>query len=117
MGVKNAGIQNKDSYDGRSLTMKKEYDSYLVLSEENAFERYHFIGPLKGLADRIREKTKRYKVMYRHYFPSQDGYDYIDHEVSGELHVTREQAREELNSYQDNLQFAGETFWIKEVEV
>lgn len=96
--------------------MKKEYDSYLVLSEENVFERYHFIGPVKGLAARIREKLKRYKVMVRHYFPSQDGYDYIDGEASGELHATREQAREELYSYQDNPLFAGEEFWIEEVE-
>ena len=96
--------------------MKKEYDSYLVLSEENTFERYHFVGPVKGLADRIREKLKRYKVMCRHYFPSQDGMDYMDDEASGEVHATREQAREELNSYQDDVQLAGETFWIEEVE-
>lgn len=71
-------------------------------------------GPVKGLADRI---VTRYKVMVRHYFPSQDGYDYMDNEASGELHLTREQAREELNSYQDDVQLAGEEFWIMEVEV
>ena len=79
-------------------------------------ELIRIAGPVKGLADRIRENLKRYKVMCRHYFPSQDGYNYQDCEASGELHETREQAREELYSYQDNVQLAGETFWIKEVE-
>ena len=43
--------------------MKKEYDSYLVLSEENTFERYHFTGPVKGLADRIRKKATIYYLI------------------------------------------------------
>ena len=84
--------------------------------EHTSTVRYSYAGPVKGLTDRIRESLKRYKVMVRHYFPSQDGYDYQDCEASGELHATREQAREELYSYQDNAQLAGEEFWIKEVE-
>lgn len=58
----------------------------------------------------------KYKVVCRVYFASQDGYDYMDSEASGELHATLEQAREELYIYQDNAQLTGEEFWIKEVE-
>ena len=79
-------------------------------------KRYSYSGPVKGLAARIRESLKRYKVMCRYYFQSQDGYDYINGEASGELHATREQARKELYGYQDNPLFAGEEFWIEEVE-
>lgn len=43
--------------------MKKEYDSYLVLSEEHTLERYHFTGPVKGLADRIRKKATIYHLI------------------------------------------------------
>ena len=43
--------------------MKKEYDSYLVLSEENTLESYHFIGPVKGLTDRIKKKATVYYLI------------------------------------------------------
>lgn len=43
--------------------MKKEYDSYLVISEEKTLERYHFTGPVKGLADRIRKKATIYYLI------------------------------------------------------
>lgn len=59
----------------------------------------------------------KYKVMYRHWFPSQDGMDYVDGEVSGELHDSLKGAKEELAGYQDDPHFAGENFWIKTVEV
>ena len=58
-----------------------------------------------------------FKVMVRHWFPSQDGPDYMDDEASGELHDGLNEAREELAGYMDDPRFAGENFWIKMVEV
>lgn len=60
---------------------------------------------------------EKYKVMVRHWFPSQDGPDYMDDEASGELHDTLEGVKEELAGFQDDPRFAGESFWIKFVEV
>lgn len=58
-----------------------------------------------------------YKVMIRHWFPSQDGMDYMDDEVSGELRDTYDDAKRELIWIQNDPHFAGESFWIKKVEV
>lgn len=59
----------------------------------------------------------RYKVMVRHEFPSQDGYDYMNDEASGLLHTTREYADKEIEGYYEDPILAGESFWIEEVEV
>lgn len=61
--------------------------------------------------------TEKFKVMVRHWFPSQDGMDYMDDEASGELHGTYTDAKREVIWYQDDPHFAGESFWIKKVEV
>ena len=61
--------------------------------------------------------NEKYKVMIRHWFPSQDGMDYMDDEVSGELRDTYEEAKREIIWLHDDPHFAGESFWIKTVEV
>ena len=58
----------------------------------------------------------KYKVMHRQWFESQDGMDYMDNEASGEIHSTKDDARKELHDFQDHPMWAGESFWIKEVE-
>lgn len=60
---------------------------------------------------------EKYKVMIRHWFPSQDGMDYMDDEVSGELRDTYADAKREIIWLHDDPRFAGESFWIKKVEV
>lgn len=61
--------------------------------------------------------TEKFKVMVRHWFPSQDGMDYMDGEASGELHGTYADAKREVIWCQGDPHFAGESFWIKKVEV
>lgn len=39
---------------------------------------------------------KYYQIMVRHYFPCQDGYDYIDGEYSGVIHTRKADAYKEL---------------------
>ena len=58
-----------------------------------------------------------YKVMARHWFPSQDGPDYMDDEATGELYDSYADAKRELIWIQNEPHFAGESFWIKKVEV
>lgn len=60
---------------------------------------------------------EKFKVMVRHWFPSQDGMDYMDDEASGELRDTYDDAKRELIWIQTDPHFAGESFWIKKVEV
>ena len=40
---------------------------------------------------------KRYIIKVRHYFPCQDGYDYMDGEYSGIIHTKKGEAIKELH--------------------
>lgn len=58
---------------------------------------------------------KYYEVMVRHYFLSQDGYDYMDGEYSCILHTRRSEAQREMKEALKHVGGLDEVF-IEEME-
>ena len=81
------------------------------MSKEHTFRRYIFTGPVKGLADRIRKKAKKYLLLCN-MDVNEDLVQVFDTELQA-----RHALREANKFVMDHPEFIGYKYCIREVTI